>query len=679
LKRLRSFIFVLLLLSVVSYAQSGIEKIALSEAKAHKNFISQPMYPGDSNIDVTFYRLNLYLDYDRRYISGIVRVEGRATKDSLQSFFLDMQDVLTLDSVTTEGKRTEARHYNDKIEITLPRKIGGEEKFAVDVYYHGTPGSSGFESFEFTTHFATSDPIIWSLSEPYGASDWFPVKDTPADKADSSEVWITADSFFVSVSNGTLEAVIDNHDGTKTYKWKNHYPIAQYLISLAMTNYAEYDSYFKYSDTDSMIIRHFMYKEHLTDDLKPKLKETGEMIAFYSSKFGMYPFLKEKYGHAEFGWGGGMEHQTITSIGDDNGFRSESWTRELISHELAHQWFGDMITCKDWHHIWLNEGFATYCQALYIEHLRGFHAYQDYVRHEFIRMPDAERYGAKGAVGTIWVQDIGSVYQIFNYKRSYLKSAMVLHMLRGILGDSLFFKALYSYANDPHLKYGVAVTEDFQADVEKVANMDLDYFFKEWIYGEGYPKYSVDWTYAEGNNGYYNVFVTIKQEKGTNPRYFKMPVQIRLLTSLGDTTLTVMNEALASQSFSFEIKGRPSALKFDPDIWILRDVRSIHYTSVEEGNAREMDFALSQNYPNPFNPTTTIKYSLPNSLGTLALHVRLDVYDVLGRKIATLVNAEQLPGNYTVRFDARNFPGGVYFYTLRAGDYVATRKMVLLK
>ncbi len=685
----KNFLFVIFIFLFAAtfniYAQNSTMAIAKIESKSNAKFLNTTSYPGDGNIDVTYYFLNVKLDFDFQEISGVVRIDAKSLKDSLTQYFLDLQDVLQLDSVVSNGKRLSATHTNNQIIITPAKPLSFRQQFSINIYYHGHPGTSGFGSFEFQTH--NGHPIIWSLSEPYGASDWFPCKDTPADKADSSDVWITADSQFVSVSNGTLEAVVQNNDGTKTYKWKNHYPIAQYLISLAMTNYTEYDTYFKYSDTDSMIIRNFIYPEHLTSTVKKQLKRTADMIRVFSERYGLYPFIKEKYGHAEFGWSGGMEHQTITSLGTHA--TTPSFGRDLVSHELAHQWFGDMITCKDWHNIWLNEGFATYNQAVYVEATLGFDAYQNYIKN-FMGKDQNDPYSAKFAKGSIWVQNISSVSEIFNYSRSYLKAAVVLHMLRGILGDSLFWASMKAYANDPSLKYGVATTEDFESDVENTSGESLDYFFTEWIYGEKYPQYNVEWSYSKSSDSVYKVTVKIKQVKRTDPEYFKMPIQIEVKTTMTDTTVTLVNNAVATESFSFNVRGMPTQLLFDPNNWVLKDLKSLVFTKVDDHPTIVKKFKLEQNYPNPFgkaapagNFITTIQYSIPTdenqSPELQGEQVRLIVFDILGRQVATLVNSEQLPGIYKVNFNASNLPSGIYFYRIQCGKFNDVKKMILLK
>jgi aminopeptidase N len=501
------------------------------------------------------------------------------------------------------------------------------------------------------------------LSEPYGAKDWWPTKDTPADKADSSDVWITASDSLVSVSNGTLTSEINNGDGTKTYKWHNSYPIAGYLISVAITNYTLYQDQFKYEPNKSMPVSHYIYPEDL-ETTKSILDKTVDMLKVFSEKFGLYPFIREKYGHAQFGWSGGMEHQTCTSIG--RGAINES----IIAHELAHQWFGDKITCKDWRNIWLNEGFATYSAMIYDEVAHGYQ--------KFINDVSSYMESAKKADGSVYVQDISSSNSIFDYYRSYAKGGVILHMLRGVVGDSDFFNILKQYLIEPGLAYNVATTDDFKAIAERVSGKDLKYFFDEWIYGIGYPKYSVSWTAGLINDNNYKLLLHVAQKQDNSIDFFTMPIEIKITTTTGDSTFIVFNNQ-EIQDFEISVQGEPIAVELDPNLWILKDVSAPSDVEI----TKPFVFNLSQNYPNPFNPSTTILYSIPNveTLHGTSLRVMLKIYDVLGREVVTLVDEEKNAGNYYSQFSILNseLKSGVYFYRLTAGGFVQTKKMILMK
>ncbi len=642
----------------VCFAQTIDNKLSNLEKSQYKRLykINKILYPGDSSINISYYWLNLTLTYNPNYLKGIVTVNAASTTDGLSGFFLDLQDPLKVDSVILNGQKIFFTHSSAKLNISLPGIYNKGDSFSVKIYYEGIPGSSGFGSFEFGSH--NGLPAIWSLSEPYGASDWWPCKDTPADKADSSDVWITCDNSLIAASNGTLISTVDNGDGTHTFKWKNTYPIAQYLISVAIANYTKYTTYYYYTSSDSMPIENFIYPEDF-NNAKPYLDKVANMISIFSSRYGPYPFLKEKYGQAEFGWGGGMEHQTITSLG--------GFDEDLEAHELSHQWYGDKITCADWQDIWLNEGFASFSEAVYFEATSGESGYNS-IMSKFIS-------DAKNAYGPIYVRDISSIDSIFNYIRSYAKGATVLYMLRGIMGDSLFFKLMKYYSADSNIAYGAATTLNLETDAGKILGTDLSYFFNEWIYGENYPHYSVKWNYNSLGNNMYSVNLNISQTINTNPSFFTMPIQIEISTSVGDTIITVFNDA-QSQQLNLVVKGTPIYLNFDPNNLILKEISIIDSIDI----TKPTSFQLFQNYPNPFNPNTIITYSIPiDAKGYV--HVKLTVYDAIGKVVAILADENETAGTYKVRFPSgsQNYSSGIYYYNLQSGNFSQTKKMIDIK
>ena len=645
---------VLILLVGVAFAQSGGDECILAKTN-HFNRLQKFAninYPGDSKYDVKYYKLDISVNHTSQTISGNVTCNAVIAESNVSQIYFDLTNPLVVDSVLVNGINKSFSRGTNTLVINLGTTSNIGDNFSSKVYYHGTPGSSGFGSFEFSSHNGT--PAIWTLSEPYGAKDWWPVKDTPADKVDSADFWITVSNTLIPASNGKLMEIVDNGNGTHTYKWKSTYPIAQYLLSMAITNYTQYTNYYHYGVNDSMPITHFLYPESLNAN-KSQLDKTPGMIDVYADRFGEYPFINEKYGHAEFGWGGGMEHQTITSMGGFNDM--------LIAHEMAHMWFGDLITCKDWHHIWLNEGFATYGECLMNEAWYGKSGYDNYVANKMN--------SAKNAVGSIWVQDISSVNQIFNSSRSYSKGSVVLHMLRGIVGDSTFFNILKTYAANPNVAYGVAVTEDFQAVAENVSGLDLDYFFQEWIYGENFPVYSITWSKNNLGNNFYDLSLKITQTVRTNPAYFTMPIQIKISSSINDTIITIFNDTQV-QDFNITVANEPTSITFDPGNWILKTVNSIVVGVDDEVTLNE--YNLEQNYPNPFNPNTTISFNLAKSGFTT-----LKVYDAIGNRVAELVNENLESGRHKIDFDASKLTSGIYFYTLTSGSFTETKKMTLLK
>ena len=396
----------------------------------------------------------------------------------------------------------------------------------------------------------TMEDHVWTLSEPYGARDWWPCKDDPSDKADSMDIIISLPDDQIPVSNGLLINEVEIGDGKKKYHWKEKYPISTYLVSITTYPYRFWSDNYISPQNDTMPIDFYVYPNHYDMTYNNYLK-TKEMITIFSEKFGEYPFINEKYGHVEFNRAGGMEHQTISSMGGHS-----EW---LIAHELAHQWWGNLVTCASFNHIWLNEGFARFGEALWQEEKYGVGAYRDFwSAHAY--------YGP----GTVYVENPTSTSEIFNGNLSYNKAGWVLHMLRGILGDSIFFDVLKSYATNDSLAYNAVTTEKFQNVSEYISGLELDYFFDQWIYGEGYPKYSIDWEINKNSE----LIVNIQQVQKT--QYFKMPINLQLLLPDGITEIRIDNSQ-AFETYNLGIIGSSTFnLILDPDEWILKEVQYLN-------------------------------------------------------------------------------------------------------
>ncbi len=505
--------------------------------------------PNQERYDVIYYGIDLAIDPTQETVTGTVQIKAAVIDDPVDHMEVDLLNNMTVTQVIVSGATATFSHQHYLIDIELDRSYTSGEIVDVTIDYYGNPSTGGLGSFGFDSH--AGKPMIWSLSEPYGARNWWPCKDQPSDKADSVDIKVTVPKGMIVASNGTLRQVTDNGD-TETYWWHEGYPIVTYLVSVAIYEYAVYSDYFKYSPTDSMEIKFFVFPDHL-NNVQTNYAKTKDMLRIFSNLFGLYPFIEEKYGHAEFGWGGGMEHQTCTSLG--------GWGEILIAHELSHQWWGDMITCRDFHHIWLNEGFATYSEALYLEQTRGKQAY-------FNDMKGKQYFGN----GTIYVPDPSDVGRIFDWGLSYAKASWVLHMLRNVVGDSTFFDILRAYY-DSEYQHGTAVTEDFQNVCESVSGDSLGWFFQEWIYQAGYPQYEFLWTSQESDSGYL-VDAYIRQVQ-TRFSLFKMPVDIWITIS-PDSVITerVMVEG-EEEHFQIHVPFQPADLQLDKDNWVLKKVTNI--------------------------------------------------------------------------------------------------------
>ncbi len=527
--------------------------------------------------DVTFYRIRLEIDADAEQIVGDVEMSARSLAAGLDTIEVDFFDNLTVDSVYSVSGLLDYLHADNKITVKLDRPYNDEELFEFSIAYHGHPIGYGLEGFSFdTTEFG--DNVVSSLSEPMSARSWWPCKDRPDDKADSLDIFVTCDTAYFCASNGTLIDTVRHGDGTWTFNYEVRYPIAAYLFSIAVSNYVVWNDWYHYGPADSMPIIHHVYPGKYSESLA-KYYITPYALEVLSGLFGEYPFIDEKYGHANFEWGGAMENQTVSSMSSGFfGFREE-----VIVHELAHQWWGNMITCNSWHEIWLNEGFASYSEALYYEVKDGRESYFDYMR-------DMKYFNG----GAVYIYDTTDVWNIFSL-RVYDKGAWIVHMLRHVVGDSAFFAILSEYRNSLH-QYGNATSEDFKNICEAISGMELDYFFDQWLYGFYFPNYYRSY-FVEPDpaaGGYY-IFLNLRQAQSTDPTVFTMPVDLVFFSDSVIDTFRVFND-LKDTVYIIKLDNVPDSISLDPDEWILRrsfeEVWSYHQIPFGLDTARQYEAFL---------------------------------------------------------------------------------------
>ena len=501
------------------------------------------------NYDIKYYSLDLTPDPETSILDGIVEIQGEVTAsmlDFVELNFWDAMSVTSLRRFDNPGVQLNYTRNNNILTVYLDRDYLQGETFGITISYTGRPGDYGYGYFNFDTY--DGEPMIWTISSVFGARIWWPCKDIASDKPDSMDIRVTVPDDLIVVSNGALRQV-QTAGNQKTYWWHENYPISTYLVSLAIHPYeVHYDEYVYNNGTDTMSIHFYNFQGNFETYYRIN-NLVKDILYCYSELFGEYPFADEKYAQADFLWGGGMEHQTCTSYG--------TWNESLYAHEIAHQWWGDMITCETFHHIWLNEGFASYCEALWFEY-----TYPPYTASEYQMM-----YQLYLGPGTVYVEDPENE-NIFDIGLSYVKGSWVLHMLRHVVGDDGFFEILKAYYNSPEHKYGTARTEGFQAICEQVSGMDLDRFFHQWIYEENFPDYSYSWSWVQDGPGY-KINLEIRQDQ-TN-YIFWMPIDVTVTTTEGETTFVVW-DSLATQSFILSTSSEPISLVLDKDNWILKRI-----------------------------------------------------------------------------------------------------------
>ncbi len=540
----KQIIFVALLISALAVLPLfGQEFDPLKSSLAY-DFRTLAAAADNRGYDVQHYAFDWVFNPGSSSVDGWARVRAKSTASTLAVLKLDLAGAMVVSRVIQNCQPLTFSQANGSLDITLDRAYSSGQEFEVEIGYEGVPS----QSLTFTQH--AGQPIIYSLDEPVGAREWFPCHDIPDDKA-TAEMRITVPGGMVAASNGRLTETAVNTDGTRTYTWEEDSPISTYLIFVAATNYTLlHDTYA--SASGIMDVVHFVYPE-LVNQAQEDFNRTVSMIAFFSRVFGEYPFFQEKYGHALIPGGTAMEHQTCTSYPSRSvlGTHAYDW---LIAHELAHSWWGDFVTCGDWKDIWLNEGFATYSDALWHEEIGGkaglkarMQQHKDtYLTHQ---PPDHAIYDPPQ--GHLFCRII------------YQKASWVLHMLRFVVGDQNFWNILAAYRQ--RFGAGNALTADFIAVCEEVSGQSLSWFFSQWIYGAGLPTYEFGWGRIPGSS---TARVVINQVQQDSP-LFRMPVELEFVFGDGSTERQTVLVDQARHRFDFSLGRVPVDVRFDPDFWIL--------------------------------------------------------------------------------------------------------------
>jgi len=561
------------------------------------------------DIDVTYYHLNLDLDRARSPIlMGSVRVDGRAMQD-VTSISLDLFDGMTVDSVTTPGgTRLDFNHINNLVTAGFPGSIPSGQQVSAVVYYRGNPRTKNFGSFSWGQN-PSGQPYLWTLSEPYNAMEWWPNKDNPADKADSVRVTVRIPSNMRVGSNGVLESETNHGDGTTTYGWVHRYPISTYLVSVSAGEYDVFNQTYVRPDSLaqefgplSLPVIHYAYPgdnafEGIDKPIPNGWKRVLEVLPVFEYWFGPYPFPDEKYGHAKVTFRGGMEHQTMSSLG--------GISLGLVAHELGHMWYGDAVTNRSWRDLWLHEGFATMSEMLFWE--SDLDQFGDSWNDSFFGVGGSGGYFDKAlrAQGTLVLEDTTNVNDMFASTRIYSKGFMVLRMLRRIVGDENFRAILRGFAMDPALRFGTATTADFERIAEQVYGRSLDSFFEQWVYtGTGFPRYSLSWSQTSGN-GPVTVSLELRQtQNGTTT--FEMPIEVLFETG-GGPIRVVLDNSKRTQSYSIPMDRRVGSVQIDPDRWILRDP-AVTLVSTEDVSELPVRSPPSvELYPNPARSAFSVR------------------------------------------------------------------------
>lgn len=588
--------FLIFIISLSLFAQK--EEFSCSHIKSKNrmlksNTLSVEQIAETERYDVHFYLLDLTMTNLSTDLSGTVEIHGTA-RENLDSVWFELFETFTISEIKLDGN---AITYNRNLSaIKVPVNLLENDSFIISVTYNGTPpdastnplGGSGMTNDNSPSW---GNQVTWSLSEPFSAFEWFPCKQSLTDKADSVFVNITVPSTCKAGSNGVLVQEIDLGNGTTKFMWEHRHPIDYYLISVAVAEYVDYTVFANPIGAPNPIpVQNFIYNNPETlPNFQADIDETVDFIEYFSGIFGLYPFHDEKYGHCMAPLGGGMEHQTMTTQGFFN--------NTLTAHELAHQWWGDHVTCKSWADIWVNEGFASYSEYLMLAEM--------YPGDEITDMDDRHQNIMSELGGSIWVEDSLDGGRIFDGRLTYDKGAAFIHTLRYIMNnDAQFFQSLQNYQSD--FAFSTALGVDVQQVMENVSGLNLSTAFEQWYFGEGFPTYSAKWNVV-GNNLYVNITQTTSMPSITP--LFTNDLDLRFQrTGMSDTIIRFQIQS-ANENYTVEGLNTITNLNaIDPKNWIINNVGSIqHDLSLGTAGLEEIEEHNSVSiYPNPSSDVVEI-------------------------------------------------------------------------
>ncbi len=615
---------------------SSVKKHQNSQLKSNTFNVTQ--ITETEKYDVHYYFLNLNMTNTSTALSGFGEIHAKA-RVNLDTALVEFFNTFIISSIEVNGTPVNYNRLNSALKIPVNKLQG--ENFVIHVNYSGTPPTSatnplGGGGMTNDNSPSWGNQVTWSLSEPFAAYEWFPVKQSLKDKADSCSVWVTVPTNCKAGSNGLLQQVVDLGNGTHRFEWKHRHPIDYYLISVAVAKYVEYNVTANPAGSGPVLIQNFIYDNPGTlPNFQDDINETVDFMELFADLFGPYPFADEKYGHCMAPISGGMEHQTMTTQGFFN--------PTLTAHELAHQWFGDHITCSSWADIWVNEGFASYAEYMMLEALYPGDQLQDMLdRHSDIMQQTG---------GSVWVLDSLDDGDIFSSRLVYNKGAAIVHTLRFLIGDdAVFYQALKNaqilYADS--VASGMDIIEVFENESGK----DFSNFAEEWYFGEGYPTYSARWNLVGSD-----LLLEINQ---TTSKPLITPVftnDLELLfdrTGVADTTIRFEITGAQNQFIIPNASNYVNITKIDPNNWICNKstgiVRDNNFTAGISENAHSSNISV---YPNPTSSYVTIE------MKNAAENYELILLDSKGRSLLSQ------KFDHSATLDLKDYASGTYILQVR--------------
>jgi len=627
---MKKFYFFILsvLVSQTVFAQENLEMKGLM-AKEMKSYTAKMNVgntnPNTLNYDLQYQRMDVSINPSVAQISGSVTSHFKPTQ-AMSSIYFDLSNQLTVSQVTFHGQPLVFQQLATKeVKIDFASSLTANVLDSLTIQYNGTPPTNNNAFF---TNTQGGTPVLSTLNEPYGAQDWFPTKQSLNDKIERFDIKVTTPSQYSVASNGKLmnETVLGN--GQKLTFWRTQYPTAAYLVALSITNFVKLNDTM---GTPPFPFVNYIYPATAANTTSmANIEWTKTVMSTFETFFGLYPFRNEKYGHMEFTAGGGMEHQTMTSMG--------AWSKPLIAHELAHQWFGDKVTCGAWNDIWLNEGFATFGEHVANEKLLMTNTqFLSYLLNEKNVITSAPG-------GSVYVADanLGSIGTIFDGRLTYSKGGYVVRMIKWILGETVFYQALKEYHARPNLAYNYVKTTDLNASLLQSTGKDFTGFFADWIYGQGYPTYDIRWK----QTGNVLTFKAAQTQSHSSVSFFDMPLPIKVNGTGGQVAYFALNNTSNNQYFTESVAFPVASVEFNYEYQILEKNSTVTLdNTLSTSEIKSDQFAI---YPNPAKDELFIS--------GLKKQTDFTIYTADGRLVKK--------GNTDKKIDIASLSKGVYFITI---------------
>ena len=644
LKKIGSLWLSILLLFLV--AASGIKTRAQARNRPLvKALNSNPLL---EDYDVKFYGLDVEVDNSSDRIGGSTTILVEVISPAFDQLVFELYHSLEVERVLVDGAEMPFSHDQDELYIglTTPRDSGA--LLSAEIFYGGQTGEGMVNEIDEEWGIAVS----YTSSEPFYSKDWFPCKENLSDKADSVHVFITTEFGLTGVSNGLHTGTTYFPNGKVRFEWKSGYPIDFYLISFAVADYIEYNLEAQVDGVSTPIfIQNFVYDvPGCLDTYRDQIDVTLPIMELFCETFGPYPFREEKYGHYLWPRGGGMEHQTMTGMGNFEFY--------LVAHELGHSWFGNYVTCATWQDIWINEGFATYAGYLATEILAPEYAdgEREYRFDRALLEPDGSVY--------VPAEDADDASRIFSGNLSYNKGMALLYMIRFELQDNeLFHLSLRNFID--RYANGVATGMDFKEVLEETSGKDFTDFFDQWYFGEGFPIYEVTWD----QQGDQLTLYSTQSTSSVQTPLFRMSMEYKIQHAGGDTTVRVFHD-MNEEIYEFRIPYTVNEIIIDPNNQVL-DGQNQDRKLAQAGE----DSPLFSIAPNPSHGA--FRFSLnEQDHQEWSEQLMMEVLDVTGKIIVSRLYEAGLPYmDYKVEL---NRPvRGIYFVRFSYRDHVEVHKILV--